>query len=76
MKNIFKQPITKGKDKVLEGVCSGIAQLIDVDPIWVRLLFLVLGLFTQFSGYMIVIYVCLNFIMKEYKEDKNILEKK
>lgn len=76
MKNIFKTPITKGKDKVIDGVCSGIAQLIDVDPIWIRLLFLILGLFTQFSGYMLVIYICLVFIMREYKEDKSILEKK
>ena len=28
--------LTKGKDKVVAGVCSGIAEKLDNDPKWVR----------------------------------------
>ena len=29
--------LTKGKDKVVAGVCSGIAEKLDIDPKWVRI---------------------------------------
>ena len=29
--------LTNGKDKVVAGVCSGIAEKLDIDPKWVRI---------------------------------------
>lgn len=33
----MKKRLTKGKDRKLFGVCSGIAEYFDCDPTWVRI---------------------------------------
>ncbi|MBQ7295688.1 MAG: PspC domain-containing protein [Clostridia bacterium] len=49
--------LTKGSDKKLAGVCSGLANYFGIDPTIVRLVF---ALFTLFIGYGVMTYiVCL-----------------
>ena len=48
-------------NKMVDGVCGGIAEYLDVDPTWVRVLYVLLTLFTAFSG--IIVYVILWLIM-------------
>jgi phage shock protein PspC (stress-responsive transcriptional regulator) len=42
-------------DKLLGGVCGGIAEYFDIEPIFVRIVFLI-GLFFSF-GFIIIIYI-------------------
>lgn len=44
-------------DMVVAGVCSGIARHFGIDPIWVRLAFVALGLSTV--GTLILVYLIL-----------------
>ncbi len=48
-------------DRVLGGVCGGLGSYIELDPWWVRTLFIVLGLFTAGTG--ILIYLALWLIL-------------
>lgn len=48
-------------DRWVAGVCSGVAQYIDVAPIWVRVAMILLALA---SGLGILIYIVLLFLMK------------
>ena len=51
--------IRKGKDIVFSGVCSGIAEYFDIDPLWVRILFVI------FSKYLSLVYLVCMFCMSE-----------
>jgi phage shock protein C len=54
----------KGKDKVLNGVCSGLANHFEVDPIIIRVGFILLSLVgCVFTG--ILAYFILDYIMEE-----------
>ena len=48
-------------DKKIAGVCGGIAEFLDVDPTLVRALYVVLTVFTAFSG--VIVYLVLWLIM-------------
>ena len=48
----MNKKLTKGSDKVLFGVCSGIAEYFDIDPVLIRLLFVCLVLYNG-------LYLCL-----------------
>ncbi|NLX08902.1 MAG: PspC domain-containing protein [Chloroflexi bacterium] len=48
-------------DRVLGGVCGGIGAYVGVDPWWVRVMFLALGLFTAGTG--VLIYLALWLIL-------------
>ncbi|MBX3056196.1 MAG: PspC domain-containing protein [Anaerolineae bacterium] len=50
------------QDKVIAGVCGGIATYLDIEAIWVRLLFVLLALA---SGMGVVIYLVLWLIMPQ-----------
>lgn len=54
-------------DKWLAGVCGGIANYFDWDPAIVRLVYLLLTVFTAFSGLLvyIVLWICM-------PEEKNV----
>jgi phage shock protein PspC (stress-responsive transcriptional regulator) len=56
------QRIYRGTDRIIGGVCSGFAEALHLDPIWVRLAFVVLA-FAQGIG--VVLYVVLLVIMPE-----------
>ena len=42
--------LTRSNDRVLGGVCAGIAEYLDFDPVTVRLGYAALTLFTAFAG--------------------------
>ena len=44
------------KDRLIAGVCGGIAEYFDTDPVWIRLVFV---LFTFISGLGIIAYIVL-----------------
>ena len=50
------------KDKIIGGVCGGIAKYLDIDPVIVRVLF-VIGLITE--GFGLMVYILLWIIMPE-----------
>ena len=53
----------RSDDRMLGGVCAGLAEYADVDPTVVRLLYAALTVFTAFSG--IILYPVLWIIMPE-----------
>ena len=61
--------LTRSNDRVWAGVCSGIAEYLDFDPVLVRIAYAFLTLFTAFSG--LIFYIVLWIVMPE----KNLLEK-
>ena len=66
-RKLFRNP----KDKIIGGVCSGIAAYLDMDVTWVRLLFVGLGFLTLSS--IIVIYLVLLIVVPEAKTATDIL---
>lgn len=64
VRRALKKPIKKDRSRAIgDGICAGIAKSIDVDPLWVRLVFVVLAIATQ--GAFVGVYIILSFIMKE-----------
>lgn len=47
-------------NQIIAGVCAGIAREIDIDPLWVRVLFVIL---TPTFGIGLLIYILLTIIM-------------
>jgi len=56
------QTFRRGKDRILGGVCSGLAEGLRIDPLWVRLGFVLLT-FLQGAG--LLIYIVLWLVMPE-----------
>jgi phage shock protein C len=61
------QAFQRGKDRILGGVCSGLAEGFHIDPLWVRLGFVLLA-FLQGVG--LLIYIVLWLVMPEQAEGK------
>ena len=59
------QTFRRGKDRILGGVCSGLAEGLRIDPLWVRLGFVLLA-FLQGVG--LLIYIVLWLVMPEQVE--------
>jgi len=56
----MNKKLTKGYDKALCGVCSGIAEYFDLDPTMVRLGYVILSLFSAgFPGLLLYIVMAL-----------------
>jgi phage shock protein PspC (stress-responsive transcriptional regulator) len=55
--------LVRSKNKVLSGVLGGIAEYLDVDPTVVRVVYLVLTVFTAFSG--VILYPLLWLVIPE-----------
>src|SRR5215472_13775987 len=62
MRQATQQSFQRGKDRILGGVCSGLAAGLHVDPLWVRLGFVLLA-FLQGVG--VLIYIVLWLVMPE-----------
>jgi len=62
------QTFHRGKDRILGGVCSGLAEGLRVDPLWVRLGFVLLA-FLQGVG--LLIYIVLWLVMPEQVEGQD-----
>ncbi|MGI6224065.1 MAG: PspC domain-containing protein [Prevotella sp.] len=58
-----KKRLYRSADRMLGGVCGGIAEYFDVDPTIVRILYVVLTFGTAFSG--ILVYLLLWLIVPE-----------
>lgn len=55
--------LLRSNDRVIGGVCGGIAEYLDIDPTVVRVAYVVLTLFTVFCG--ILLYPVLWIIIPE-----------
>ena len=62
------QRFYRGTDRIIGGVCSGLAEGFHVDTFWVRVAFVALVVFAQGIG--IVLYVVLWVIMPERNQDR------
>ena len=57
--------LMRSNDRVWAGVCGGIAEYLDFDPVMVRIAYAFLTLFTCFSG--LIFYFVLWIVMPEKK---------
>lgn len=65
VRKILRKPIYKDHDReVLDGVCAGIARILDIDPLWVRLLFVIVTI-TSYGVGGVVLYFVLMLVMKD-----------
>jgi phage shock protein PspC (stress-responsive transcriptional regulator) len=62
------QTFRRGKDRILGGVCSGLAEGLRIDPLWVRLGFVLL---TFLQGVGLLIYIVLWLVMPEQVESQD-----
>ena len=62
------QTFRRGTDRILGGVCSGLAEGLRIDPLWVRLGFVLLA-FLQGVG--LLIYIVLWLVMPEQVEGQD-----
>lgn len=60
----------RSSNRILAGVCGGIAEYFDVDPTLIRVVYLVLSLFSAaFPG--ILLYIILLILMPNYNQIEN-----
>lgn len=66
-----QKKLTRSTNKVLGGVCGGIANYFDVDPTLVRILYVALSFFSAaFPG--ILLYIIMLLLMPEASSNDNI----
>lgn len=63
MKEFFQKAPKKSKNQVIDGVCAGIANELDINPFWVRLAAVISIPIT--GGFTVLVYIFLIFIMEE-----------
>ena len=56
----MQKRLVKGTDKMIAGVCSGLADYFNVDPTWIRALFVIA--FLGF-GSVLLVYIVLAIVM-------------
>lgn len=56
--------LVKSSDKMIAGVCGGLANYLDLDPTVVRVAYVLLSLFTCFAG--VLVYLILALLMPNY----------
>lgn len=62
-----KKKLTRSRNKMLGGVCAGIAEYFDIDPTIVRAIYAVLSVFSAgFPG--LLLYIILSIIMPNSEE--------
>lgn len=62
-----KKKLTRSRNKMLGGVCAGIAEYFDIDPTIVRAIYAVLTVFSAgFPG--LLLYIILSIIMPNSEE--------
>lgn len=69
-KKLYRNP----KDKILAGVCSGFAVYFNIDPLWIRIGFLVFVIGTY--GFGLILYIILAILIPEAKTTSQTLEMK
>ena len=66
-----KKKLVRSANKILAGVCGGIAEYFDVDPTLIRVLYAVLSLFSAaFPG--LLLYIILMLLIPEAGPNDNI----
>ncbi len=55
--------LMRSNDRVIAGVCGGIAEYLDFDPVMVRVAYAFLTFFTAFCG--VIFYIVLWIVMPE-----------
>ncbi|MCC8095328.1 MAG: PspC domain-containing protein [Tannerellaceae bacterium] len=63
----MKKRLTRSKDKMIAGVCRGIAEYLDADPTLIRVAYVLLTIMTAFSG--IIAYLVLWIVMPAPKKE-------
>lgn len=63
----MKKRLTRSKDKMIAGVCGGIAEYLDADPTLIRVAYVLLTITTAFSG--IIAYLVLWIVMPAPKKE-------
>ena len=62
----MEKKLTRSSNKMLCGVCSGIAEYLDIDPTIVRAVYAVFSIFTTgFPG--LILYIVLALVMPDKK---------
>jgi len=61
----MEKRLTRSNDKMIAGVCAGLAEYMDLDPVLVRVAYAFLTVCTAFSG--ILLYFVLWIVMPEKK---------
>ena len=60
----------RSSNRILAGVCGGIAEYFDVDPTLIRVVYLILSLFSAgFPG--LLLYIILMILMPNYNQIEN-----
>ncbi len=58
------QKFSRTKNRVIAGVCGGLAKLLEIDAVWVRIIFFVLSLVTGVI-FGVIVYAILWAVMPE-----------
>ncbi len=59
----MSKKLMRSNDRVFAGVCGGLAEYFDFDPVMVRIAYAFLTIFTAFSG--LIFYIVLWMVMPE-----------
>lgn len=59
----MNKKLMRSDDRIVAGVCGGLAEYLDFDPVLVRVAYAFLTLFTAFSG--LIFYMVLWIVMPE-----------
>lgn len=57
----MEKKIRRSNDKMIAGVCAGLAHYFDLDPTVVRIVYVLLSIFTAFAG--LLVYLILWLVM-------------
>ncbi|MDY4527304.1 MAG: PspC domain-containing protein [Parabacteroides sp.] len=57
----MEKKLRRSNDKMIAGVCAGVAHYFDLDPTVIRIVYVLLSIFTAFAG--VLVYLILWLIM-------------
>ncbi len=56
-----ERKLRKSENKMIAGVCAGLAEYFGMDVTWVRIIYVLLTIFTVFSG--VIVYIIMALLM-------------
>ena len=57
----MEKKLRRSNDKMIAGVCAGLAHYFDLDPTVIRIVYILLSIFTAFAG--VLVYLILWLVM-------------
>ena len=57
----MEKKLRRSNDKMIAGVCAGVAHYFDLDPTVIRIVYVLLSIFTAFAG--VLVYLILWLVM-------------